>query len=197
MLTGQKEKRAATSVTTPPKEKRQKRSANISKYFPPFPKPVHDFSDETIINTDLATATVCRPAHPEIYPPSLGANMSRQLERIERSNLTAFRKRMLSLLCEIPPGRYSTYKALSDHVTATSHKTCARAVGSAMRNNPFAPEVPCHRVLAANGTLGGFGGHWGESGKYASRKHQLLYKEGVRFDSRGKVKGPVFREFNK
>ena len=84
---------------------------------------------------------------------------------------------------------------MSDYVTKTSHKTCARAVGNAMRNNPFAPEVPCHRVLANDGTLGGFCGYWGEGGKFASKKHELLYEEGVRFDSRGKVKGPPFKDF--
>ena len=85
---------------------------------------------------------------------------------------------------------------MSDHITKTSHKTCARAVGNAMRNNPFAPEVPCHRVLAANGTLGGFGGHWGENGKFANEKHRLLHEEGVRFSSNGKVKGLPFRDFH-
>ena len=84
---------------------------------------------------------------------------------------------------------------MADHVTKTSHKSGARAVGNAMKNNPFAPEVPCHRVLASDGTLGGFKGSWGEEGKYASLKHQLLAEEGVKFDSRGKVKGPPFREF--
>nr|POE94934.1 methylated-dna--protein-cysteine methyltransferase [Quercus suber] len=172
-----KRKRATTSVIPVSPMKKQKHSpAVISKYFNPLPK--------------------AGPAVPDDPRPSqTRADMSEELERIARSSLTAFRKQMLSLLCEIPPGRYSTYQALSDHVTATSHPTCARAVGNAMRNNPFAPQVPCHRVLAADGTLGGFGGHWGESGKYASRKHELLHDEGVRFDSRGKVKGPVFREF--
>ncbi|KAF2484743.1 6-O-methylguanine DNA methyltransferase [Neohortaea acidophila] len=119
-----------------------------------------------------------------------------QLRRIQAApDLTPFRKQALTLLCQIPRGRYSTYQALSDHITATSHPTCARAVGSAMRNNPFAPEVPCHRVLANDGSLGGFKGEWGEGGKFASKKHELLFEEGVRFDSRGKVKGPVFREF--
>jgi O-6-methylguanine DNA methyltransferase len=33
-----------------------------------------------------------------------------------------------------------------------------RAVGTAMNKNPFAPEVPCHRVVKSNGNLGGFGG---------------------------------------
>lgn len=118
-----------------------------------------------------------------------------QLKRIEDSDLTPFGKQMLSLLCQVPSGRYSTYQAMANHVTKTSHKTCARAVGSAMKNNPFAPEVPCHRILAADGTLGGFGGSWGESGKHASKKHQLLHDEGVRFDSKGRVKGPPFTGF--
>lgn len=122
-------------------------------------------------------------------------DMSVQLKRISESNITPFRKKMLTMLCQVPRGRYSTYQAMSDYVSKTSHKTCARAVGSAMRNNPFAPQVPCHRILAHDGTLGGFNGHWGENGKFASKKHELLYGEGVRFDSRGKVKGPPFREF--
>ncbi|KAG6355062.1 hypothetical protein INS49_004143 [Diaporthe citri] len=73
------------------------------------------------------------------------------------SDLTPFRKRTLALLTQVPRGRYTTYQALADHSSSTSHKSSARAVGSAMRNNPFAPAVPCHRVLASNGTIGGFG----------------------------------------
>jgi len=122
-------------------------------------------------------------------------DMSVQLKRISESNVTPFRKQTLSLLCQIPRGRYSTYQAMSDHISRVSHKTCARAVGNAMRNNPFAPEVPCHRVLAADGSIGGFKGHWGEEGKYASKKHEILHDEGVRFDSRGRAKGPPFMNF--
>ncbi|KAF2720600.1 DNA binding methylated-DNA--cysteine S-methyltransferase [Polychaeton citri CBS 116435] len=121
--------------------------------------------------------------------------MEVQLKRISNADLTAFRKLALSLLCQIPRGRYSTYQTLSDHISRTSHKTCARAVGNAMRTNPFAPGVPCHRVLASDGTLGGFKGAWGEQGTYATEKHKLLQEEGVKFDSSGKVKGPPFRDF--
>ncbi|KAI5365353.1 Putative methylated-DNA-[protein]-cysteine S-methyltransferase, active [Septoria linicola] len=123
-------------------------------------------------------------------------DMSVQVKRIQDSNMTAFKKQILTMLTHIPRGRYSTYGAMSDHLSKTSSKTCARAVGSAIKNNPFAPEVPCHRILAADGTLGGFkSGGWGESGKYANEKHKLLKEEGVKFDSSMKVKGPPFTDF--
>lgn len=69
----------------------------------------------------------------------------------------------------------------------------ARAVGNGRRNNPFAPEAPCHRVLAANGSIGGFNGEWGKDGKYANKKIELLRDEGVRFHVSGKVIGEPFR----
>ena len=171
--------------------KKQKSSGTVSAYFLPSPKspnlpPSGNDKDkaEAQPSDDLGTGEKAEQN-----------DMSAQIKRIQKSNLTEFRKKMLTLLCEIPRGRYSTYKTMSDHVIKTSHKTCARAIGNAMRNNPFAPGVPCHRVLANDGTLGGFCGYWGENGKFASQKHKLLYEEGVRFDSRGKVKGPPFRDF--
>lgn len=127
---------------------------------------------------------------------SEGDSMAAQIARITSSpTLTPFRKQTLTLLCRIPRGHWSTYQAMSDHITATSHKTCARAVGNAMRNNPFAPDVPCHRILSSDGSIGGFGGHWGAEGKFAGEKRELLREEGVMFDSKGKVKGRAFRGF--
>lgn len=64
-----------------------------------------------------------------------------------------------------------------------------------MRNNPFAPAVPCHRVLAANGSVGGFGGEWGPEGRFAGEKVKLLREEGVRFDGGGRVVGGVWGGF--
>jgi O-6-methylguanine DNA methyltransferase len=127
---------------------------------------------------------------------SEGDSMAAQIARIASSpTLTPFRKQTLTLICRIPRGHWSTYQAMSDHITATSHKTCARAVGNAMRNNPFAPDVPCHRILSSDGSIGGFGGHWGAEGKFAGEKRELLREEGVMFDSKGKVKGRAFRGF--
>jgi alkylated DNA nucleotide flippase Atl1 len=53
-----------------------------------------------------------------------------------------------------------------------------------MRRNPYAPEVPCHRVVASDGSLHGFGGK--TSGKKLQDKEMMLRKEGVRVED-GKV----------
>jgi len=56
-----------------------------------------------------------------------------------------------------------------------------RAVGQSLRRNPFAPNVPCHRVVAADLELGGFSGSWGIQCANVQRKKQLLMDEGVHF----------------
>lgn len=189
-LRGKKRKAGVTLDESGTRKKQKQDASTISSYFtPPMASPRTSGPAQKQLETDdkhdEGTALAPKPL-----------DMATELRRIDESTMTPFRKQTLTLLCQIPPGRYSTYQAMSDYITKTSHKTCARAIGSAMRNNPFAPEVPCHRILAADGTLGGFGGHWGENGKFANKKHELLHGEGVRFDSKGKVKGPPFREFH-
>lgn len=176
-----------TSSTLPP-SKRSKADATVSSYFLPSPKSPAKKKEDDQEGPEAADVSG--------HHGGDQVDMAVQLKRIANSNITAFRKQTLSLLCQIPPGRYSTYGAMADWISQNSHKTCARAVGNAMRNNPFAPEVPCHRILAGDGSLGGFKGSWGEEGKYAKLKHDLLHDEGVRFDSKGKVKGPPFRGFS-
>lgn len=75
-----------------------------------------------------------------------------------------------------------------------------RAIGNAMRTNPFAPQVPCHRVLAADKTLGGYKGEWRVSkhigdGSFRDEKRLRLKEEGVVFDEMGRAKGMCFVEF--
>jgi len=105
--------------------------------------------------------------------------------------LTPFRKRVLLALCQVPEGQYTTYLALSNYL-----HSCPRAVGNALRNNPFAPTAPCHRVMAADGGIGGFGGEWGVQGRHNGEKVRLLRGEGVavgKNDSR--VMGRVWAGF--
>ncbi|KAI7053837.1 hypothetical protein KC339_g18635 [Hortaea werneckii] len=176
-------------------KKRKPDTGTISSYFLPSPSsPPKPSNSES---KPPQAQTTPNPPEPKDTEPSSSSstteeqtNMHPHLHRIATSTtLTPFRKQTLSLLCQIPRGQYTTYAALADYISRTSHKTCARAVGNAMRNNPFAPGVPCHRVLAADGSLGGFGGEWGREGKFADEKLRLLREEGVQFDGKGRVKG--------
>ena len=56
----------------------------------------------------------------------------------------------------------------------------SRAVGQALRVNPFSPEVPCHRVIRSDFTIGGFSGQL--DGPQIERKKAMLKEEGVRFE---------------
>ncbi|KAI1632452.1 6-O-methylguanine DNA methyltransferase [Biscogniauxia mediterranea] len=120
------------------------------------------------------------------------ADMDTQLGRIVASNRTPFEKKVWSLLCQIPPGHVSTYGIMSAHLGSSP-----RAVGNALRRNPFAPQVPCHRVVATGGTLGGFKGQWPKNGEGITldEKRKLLRKEGVRFDDKGRVLGTPWAAF--
>ena len=67
---------------------------------------------------------------------------------------TSFETRVYGALREIPKGRVVTYSVLAAHLECRS----AQAVGQALKRNPLAPEVPCHRVIKTNLTLGGYDG---------------------------------------
>jgi O-6-methylguanine DNA methyltransferase len=79
-----------------------------------------------------------------------------------------FRARVLAAVRSIPRGRVATYGDIAELAGAPG---AARAVGNVMRGCGD-PSVPCHRVIAAAGALGGFGGS-------LERKRQLLRAEGL------------------
>lgn len=86
---------------------------------------------------------------------------------------TAFEKRVYEATSAIPKGRVSTYGELAKLL-----KSSPRAVGGALRRNPFAPRVPCHRVVAAGGAaLGGFSGTWGSTPETAKKLRMLIEEE--------------------
>ncbi|KAI2632227.1 methylated-DNA--cysteine S-met [Hypoxylon sp. NC1633] len=71
--------------------------------------------------------------------------MEPQLQRIAVSNRTPFEKKVVSTNAHLP--------------------TSPRAVGNALRRNPFAPQVPCHRIVTTGGALGGCKGVLSRKGK--------------------------------
>lgn len=94
---------------------------------------------------------------------------------------TAFEQRIYAALDAIPPGKAASYAWVAQRARCGS----ARAVGQALRRNPFAPAVPCHRVVAADRTLGGY---QGSAAQDALRlKRERLEAEGVEFDEDGRV----------
>ena len=73
-------------------------------------------------------------------------------------------------LRKIPKGKVKTYKEVA--IGINMPKT-ARAVANACAKNPYAPNVPCHRVIRSDGSLGGFSAPGG-----TKAKEKLLKKEG-------------------
>lgn len=92
------------------------------------------------------------------------------------TKITEFQKRVYAATREIPRGKVTTYRSLSQTIGCRS----SRAVGQALKVNPFAPEVPCHRVIRSDLTIGGFSGNL--EGPQIERKKALLLKEGVQFE---------------
>jgi methylated-DNA-[protein]-cysteine S-methyltransferase len=76
----------------------------------------------------------------------------------------------------VPAGKVSTYKHIAKLVKCNS----PRAIGQALKKNPFAPEVPCHRVVKSDRSLGGFSGSVGN--ETVQKKLKLLKGEGVEFE---------------
>ena len=81
---------------------------------------------------------------------------------------TEFQKKVWQVLCRIPYGQMISYRELAPRVGAPR---AFQAVGQANGHNPLPILIPCHRVIAANGTLGGYSGG-------LERKRFLLHLEG-------------------
>jgi methylated-DNA-[protein]-cysteine S-methyltransferase len=84
-----------------------------------------------------------------------------------------FEERVWKLMESIPKGRVTTYALIAKKLKTRAY----RAVGNACRKNPYAPRVPCHRVVRSDGSIGGFGGK--TSGMSVEKKMRMLREEGV------------------
>jgi methylated-DNA-[protein]-cysteine S-methyltransferase len=80
-------------------------------------------------------------------------------------NLSAYNRQVLEACAKIPVGYVSSYGTVAKVAGGS-----ARSVGAVMAGNPFAPIVPCHRVIKSDFTLGGYGGG-------LKAKRELLVRE--------------------
>jgi len=87
-----------------------------------------------------------------------------------------FNEKCYEILLKVPKGKVTTYKNIANALNTKAY----RAVGNAMNKNPYAPKVPCHRVVGSNGSLVGYAGG-------LKRKTEMLKNEGVKIE-KGKVK---------
>ncbi len=83
---------------------------------------------------------------------------------------TKFQVKVWKYLKTIPTSKVKTYKQVAIGINSPR---AARAVANACAKNPYAPKVPCHRVIRSDGTLGGFSSLGG-----TKTKKKLLKKEG-------------------
>ena len=91
---------------------------------------------------------------------------------VDLSAVTAFQRQVLLAACQIPRGQVRTYSDLARQI---GRPKAARAVGQALGSNPVPIVVPCHRVLASDGSLRGYSGGGG-----LATKERLLRLEGAR-----------------
>ena len=84
---------------------------------------------------------------------------------------TKFQIRVWNYLKKIPKGKVKTYKQVAKGIGMPK---AARAVANACGKNPYAPKIPCHRVIRSDGGLGGYSGRGG-----IRQKLKLLRSEKV------------------
>ena len=85
---------------------------------------------------------------------------------------TEFQLKVWAYLRKIPRGSVRTYAQVAKDI---GKPLAIRAVANAIGKNPYAPKIPCHRVIRSDGSLGGYSGKGG-----AKTKRFLLKKEGIK-----------------
>lgn len=93
----------------------------------------------------------------------------------DNTQLTIFQKQVYDTTKKIPEGNIATYLSIAK---AIDNPHAFRAVGNALNINPFAPEVPCHRIVKSDGRIGGFV-------KGQKMKRKMLESEGICINNKG------------
>jgi methylated-DNA-[protein]-cysteine S-methyltransferase len=98
--------------------------------------------------------------------------MSQGISRRWKEECTPFQRKVYEAVLKIPKGQVRTYAQVARMI---GRPNAARAVGQALKRNHWAPKIPCHRVVASDGKLGGYSSPGG-----LAAKRRLLRQEGFR-----------------
>lgn len=107
----------------------------------------------------------------------VGKAVSFDIEVLDLSSCGVFQRSVLIQESKVPRGKVTTYGSIA---ACLGNAGAARAVGTALRNNPFPVAIPCHRTVMSDGSLGGFRGA-------VVMKRALLEMEGIEIDDRGRI----------
>lgn len=88
-------------------------------------------------------------------------------------DISEFQRKVYLALLDVPRGETISYRELGMRIGCGS----AQAIGQALKRNPFAPEVPCHRVIRSDGSIGGFYGQ--REGEMIEKKKAMLRDEKI------------------
>ena len=103
-------------------------------------------------------------------------NEMRQRQSVSQVEDSDFSRNVYDICSQVPAGKVTTYKAIAEAMGSKAY----RAVGNALNRNPHWPDVPCHRIVASDGGIGGFA-------RGVTEKVKLLRNEGNIIEKR-KVK---------
>jgi methylated-DNA-[protein]-cysteine S-methyltransferase len=125
----------------------------------------------------VPAAEVLRRALPVMEALLRGDRVDAQAVGADLSDRPAWDQRVLGEVRQVGWGETSSYGDIARRIGAPR---AARAVGGALGRNPISLLIPCHRIIAGDGTLGGYGGTgWIDRDRQRSRKEALLLREGV------------------
>jgi AraC family transcriptional regulator of adaptative response/methylated-DNA-[protein]-cysteine methyltransferase len=126
---------------------------------------------------DRAAADLLARARPVLAAMVGGDPVDTGAIAIDLDDRPRFDQLALGAVRSIPWGETLSYGAIARVIGAPR---ASRAVGGALGRNPISLLIPCHRVIASDGTLGGYGGDgWIDRDRQLARKEALLLREGV------------------
>ena len=128
-------------------------------------------------------ADVLRQAIPVMEALLRGEQLDADEVKTDLSDRPTWDRTVLDEVRRVGWGRTASYGDIARRIGAPR---AARAVGGALGRNPISLLIPCHRIIAGDGTLGGYGGTgWIDRDRQRSRKEELLLREGVTVRRRG------------